>query len=158
MELMTWIENLPISVAIAESIWLFPILETIHVFALAIVVGSIGMIDVRLLGLASRKRAVSELIDSILPWTWIAFSVTLIVGLLLFCSKATTYYENVPFRIKLICLALAGTNMLTFHLITAKGIASWDRGVPPLSAKLAGAFSLTLWIAVVTAGRWIGFV
>jgi hypothetical protein len=157
MEFMTWLENLPFSVAIAESIWLFPILESVHVLALAIVVGSIGMIDVRLLGLASRKRAVTELTRSVLPWTWTAFGVTLFVGLLLFCSKAATYYVNVPFRIKLVCLALAGTNMLTFHLITARGIANWDRGTPPLSAKLAGAFSLTLWIAVVTAGRWIGF-
>jgi hypothetical protein len=157
MEFMTWLENLPFSVAIAESIWLFPILESLHVLALAIVVGSIGMIDVRLLGLASRKRAVTELTRTVLPWTWMAFGVTLLVGLLLFCSKATTYYVNVPFRIKLVCLALAGTNMLTFHLITARGIANWDRGTPPLPAKLAGAFSLTLWIAVVAAGRWIGF-
>jgi len=155
---MTWLEHLPLSVSIAEASLTFPLLETLHVLALAIVVGSIAMIDVRLLGLGGRKRAVSELIATVLPWTWMAFAVTVAAGLLMFISRATMYYENLPFRFKMVFLALAGINMLTFHLVTARGIASWDRSEPPLPARVAGALSLTLWVSVVTAGRWIGFV
>jgi hypothetical protein len=64
---------------------------------------------------------------------------------------------NVPFRIKMACLALAAANMVFFHLFTAKGMATWDRGPPPRAARFAAACSLTLWIVIVAAGRWIGF-
>jgi hypothetical protein len=69
-----------------------------------------------------------------------------------------SYYTNVPFRIKVVCLALAAVNMLVFHLFTARDMAAWDRGRPPLGARLAATFSLTLWIIIVAAGRWVGFV
>lgn len=155
--IMAWIETLPFSVAIAESSLLFPIIETVHVLALVVVVGSVAMIDVRLLYLGSRQRAVSELTSNVLRWTWVAFAVAAVAGALMFCSNATMYYRNLPFQVKLVCIVLAGANMLTFHVITARGIAHWDRGPPPWPVRLAGALSLTLWTAVVAAGRWIGF-
>ena len=58
----------------------------------------------------------------------------------------------------MVCLALAAINMLVFHFVTGRDMTTWDRGVPPWSARLAGAFSLTLWIIIVATGRWIGFV
>jgi hypothetical protein len=155
--LMAWLEHRPFAVSIAESTWLFPCIETVHVLALTVVFGSVAMMDLRLLGVGSKDRAVSEVITTTLPWTWIAFAVTATAGSLLFSSKATTYYENLPFRIKLVCLGLAGVNMLIFHLLTARGMASWDRGTPPTAARLAGAVSLMLWLAIVATGRWIGF-
>jgi hypothetical protein len=155
--MMTWLEHRPFAIAIAESTWVFPIVETIHVLALTVVVGSVAMMDLRLLGVGSRERAASEVIASSLPWAWSAFAVAFIAGSLLFSSKAATYYANLPFRIKMVCLALAAVNMLVFHFFTARGMASWDRGTPPRAARLAAAFSLTLWIVIVATGRWIGF-
>jgi hypothetical protein len=154
---MTWLEHRPFAIAIAESTWLFPIVETIHVLALTIVVGSVAMMDLRLLGLWGRNRSVSEVIASSLPWAWSAFTVAFIAGSMMFSSKATTYYLNLPFRIKMLCLALAAVNMVVFHFFTAKGMAAWDRGTPPRAARLAAACSLTLWIIIVATGRWIGF-
>jgi hypothetical protein len=154
---ITWLEHRPFSIAIAESTWLFPIAETIHVLALTIVIGSVAMMDLRLLGVGQKDRPVSEVIASSLPWAWSAFAVAFIAGSLMFCSKASSYYENVPFRIKAVCLVLAALNMLVFHLFTARGMASWDHGRPPLGARLAAAFSLTLWVVIVATGRWIGF-
>src|SRR6185312_2539837 len=155
--LMHVIEAQRYSMAIARSPWMFPALETVHVFALTLVVGSVGLIDLRLLGLSFRDRSVRELCASVLPWTWGAFAVAGSCGALLFSSKATLYYTNLPFRLKMLGLLLAALNMLVFHAITARNLHRWDQVVPPLAARLAGGISLTLWIAIVAAGRWIGF-
>jgi hypothetical protein len=154
---MTWLEHRPFAIAIAESTWLFPIVETLHVLALTVVVGSVAMMDLRLLGFGSRNRSVSEVIASSLPWAWTAFAVAFVAGSMMFSSKAATYYLNLPFRIKMVCLALAAVNMLVFHFFTARGMAAWDRGTPPFAARFAAACSLTLWIIIVATGRWIGF-
>lgn len=155
--MMVWLESRPFAIAIAESSWLFPIFESLHVLALAIVVGSVAIMDLRLLNVANRNRPVGELISSTLPWTWSAFAVTVVAGFLLFASKAAYYFDNGPFRLKMILLALAGVNMLVFHFATGRDMASWDRGAPPLRARIAGALSLTFWVTIVAAGRWIGF-
>ena len=157
LAMMTWLEHRPFAIAIAESTWLFPIVETVHVLALTVVVGSVAMMDLRLLGVGSKDRAASEVISSSLPWAWSAFAVAFVAGSMLFSSKAATYYVNVPFRIKMICLALAAVNMLVFHFFTARGMAAWDRGTPPRAARFAAACSLTLWVVIVATGRWIGF-
>ncbi len=154
---MTWLEHRPFAIAIAESTWLFPIAETVHVLALTVVIGSVAMMDLRLLGVGSKDRPVSDVIASSLPWAWSAFAVAFVAGSLMFTSKAANYYVNVPFRIKMICLALAAINMLVFHLFTARGMATWDHGRPPLGARVAAGFSLTLWVVIVASGRWIGF-
>lgn len=157
LAMMTWLEHRPFAIAIAESTWLFPIVETTHVLAVCLVVGSVAMMDLRLLGVGSKNRAASEVIASSLPWTWSAFAVAFVMGSLMFSSKAATYYVNLPFRIKMVCMALAAANMLIFHLFTARGMAAWDRGTPPPAARVAAACSLTLWIVIVATGRWIGF-
>jgi hypothetical protein len=157
LAMMTWLEHRPFAVAIAESTWLFPIVETVHVLALTVVVGSVAMMDLRLLGVGSKDRAASEVISSSLPWAWSAFAVAFGAGSMMFSSKAATYYVNVPFRIKMLCLALAAVNMLFFHFFTARGMAAWDRGAPPRAARLAAACSLTLWVVIVATGRCIGF-
>jgi hypothetical protein len=154
---ITWLEHRPFAVAIAESTWWFPIIETVHVMALTLVIGSVAMMDLRLLGVGSKDRAASDVIASSLPWAWSAFAVAFIAGSLMFSSKAVSYYNNIPFRIKVVCLALAALNMLVFHLFTARGMTQWDQGKPPLGARLAAGFSLTLWVIIVATGRWIGF-
>jgi hypothetical protein len=157
LDLMHALEHQPFAVAIAESTWLFPFFETLHVLALTIVVGSVVMMDLRLLGIGSKDRAITELTSSVLPWTWSAFVAAATFGSLLFTSKAATYYENIPFRIKMACLALAAVNMLVFHFITERDVAAWDRGPPPVAARMAGAISIALWVVIVATGRWIGF-
>jgi hypothetical protein len=136
---------------------MFPCFESLHVLALTVVVGSVAMMDLRLLGIGSKNRAVSELTSSMLPWTWSAFAVALCAGLLLFSSKASTYYNNIPFRVKMVCMLFAAVNMLVFHLFTARNISAWDYGKPVPAARVAGAVSLALWITIVATGRWIGF-
>ncbi len=145
--------------AIREDDTLFPVIESLHVLAITFVVGTISMVDLRLLGVTSRQRAVSQLTAEILPWTWGAFVVAVITGSLMFASSATKYIANPPFQIKLVMLLLAGVNMAVFHLVTQRNIAHWDEHpVTPVGAKIAGGLSLLFWLGAITAGRWIGFV
>jgi len=159
--LLAVIEAWPISAAMRGEMpgteWLFPIVETLHVMALTIVVGSIAMVDLRLLGIASHNTAVSRLSNEVLPWTWTAWSVAAVFGTLMFMAKAATYAGNLQFQLKFVCMGLAAVNMLAFHFGAYRQVARWDAGVPPTSAKLAGALSLSLWIGVVFFGRWVGF-
>jgi hypothetical protein len=155
------VEAWPIAAAVRGETpgteWLFPIVETVHVMALAIVMGSIAMVDLRLLGTAFRNIPASRLLDEVLPWTWTAWCIAAVFGGLMFISKAHTYAANLEFQLKFVCMGLAALNMLAFRFGAYRRVASWDAGDPPTSAKLAGGLSLTLWTGVVVFGRWVGF-
>jgi hypothetical protein len=154
-----WLESTAPAIAISESSWLFPGIESVHVLGIAIVVGSITMVDLRLLDLNLRERPVGELIAETLPWTWTAFGVAVCSGALMFSSNATHYWGTVPFRAKMLLLTLAGINMMAFHATIHRSVDSWGRLPPtPWAAKLCGGISLALWVGVVLLGRWIGFV
>ena len=138
--------------------WLFPIVETGHVLALALVFGSIAMLDLRLLGVASRQTSVQALSREVLPWTWTAFALAATFGSLMFIAKPQVYFHNFEFRMKFLAMFLAGVNMLVFQFGAFRHVASWDRRQPPpLAARIAGALSLLLWILVIFYGRWVGF-
>lgn len=160
-KLLDTIEGWPIAAVMRGELpgteWVFPIVETLHVMAFTIVVGSIAMVDLRLLGITSRDSTVSRLTKEVLPWTWTAWVTAAVCGTLLFLGKAGTYAGNLQFRLKFVCMGLAALNMLVFHLGAYRQVARWDSGEPPVSAKMAGALSMSLWIAVVFFGRWIGF-
>jgi hypothetical protein len=157
-QFLSWLENTQVATAIRESTWLFPTVETLHVLSILIFVGSIAMFDLRLLNMASRDRSVTEVRDDVMPWTRISFVCAVIFGALLFSSSATKYYHNVPFRLKMMTLLLAGVNIAIFELWTYHSVASWDRAPrTPRAARIAGGVSLVCWIFMVAFGRWIGF-
>lgn len=158
LQLCEWLQGTTLALSIAESAWLFPAVECVHVLGIALVVGSISIVDLRLLGWSSKSISVTRLSDDVLPWTWMAFGVAAIAGAVLFTSNATGYYANIAFRLKMLVMLLAGLNMLVFQRITLRGVQHWDSGTPPATARAAGALSLVLWIGVVGFGRWIGFV
>ena len=154
-----WLYETPAGVVIRENESLFPWIESIHVLAITLVVGSIAIVDLRLLGLASRDRTITGLTRDVLPLTWAAFAVAALTGVLMFISNAVNYAHNFYFQIKILLLVLAGANMLFFHFVSGRDAASWGNSATttPLRARLAGGASLTLWIGVVAFGRWIGF-
>ena len=153
-----WVYDLPMGEFIRSNELAFPWLESVHVLAITLVLGSIAVADLRLLGIASVKRPVSQVLHEVLPVTWVAFTVALITGLLMFTSNAVEYSHNKPFQFKMIMLVLAGLNMLVFQMVTFRGVGAWnDASRTPPAARFAGGFSLFCWIAVVAFGRWIGF-
>ncbi len=157
-DIIAFFEDSSLADAVRENDLLFPLIESAHVLAICLVVGSIVAVDLRLLGLAWVKRPVSAVASGILPLTWGAFAVAVASGFFMFMSNATKYLGNGFFVAKLVLIAAAGVNMLVFHFVSARDQPRWDDQTrPPLSARLAGGISLLLWIAVVACGRWIGF-
>jgi Family of unknown function (DUF6644) len=155
---LRWLQNTGFARTISENEILFPWIESIHVLAIVLVVGTISIVDLRLLGVASLDRAVKRLMHDVLPFTWGAFAVAAVTGLSLFSSDAVNYGHNFFFRGKLILLVLAGVNMAIFHLSGIRGVGRWGASKKiPLAAKLAGGVSLLLWVCVVAFGRGIGF-
>jgi hypothetical protein len=156
LHFLEWLQATPLSVAIAEK-W-FPLVESFHVITIALVAGTIFIVDTRLLGLTSTRLPFTYVSDRLLPWTWVAFASSAVTGTLMFIGNATAYYTNVPFRIKLVLLVLAGLNMAFFQMVTFRGVASWNSGRPPGAARAGGFISIALWCGVIAFGRWIGFV
>jgi hypothetical protein len=157
-ELMEWLQASSVAVFIHNAKWAFTTIEVIHVIAILLVIGSIVVVDLRLLGLASTKRPFTELARETLPATWAAFVLAVIAGSLLFISQATAYFASTTFWIKMTILVLAGVNMLIFEFITVRSVRTWDlTTTPPLPAKLAGGISISCWLLVFVFGRLTGF-
>jgi uncharacterized membrane protein len=156
---LAWLQSTWIATAVAENDVLFPWIESVHVLAIVLVVGTISIVDLRLLGIASLDISARRLMRDVIPYTWGAFAVAAITGSLMFSSDATHYAHNRLFQIKLVMLVLAGLNMAVFHLFGERDIERWDApgGATPVAAKAAAVISLVAWIAVVSLGRGTGF-
>lgn len=157
--LLSALEGSRLGLFMQTSSWAFPTVESFHVVFLVLVVGVIAIVDLRLLGVASRSRRLTEVAADCLAWTWIAFVLAAVTGLMMFVANATTYWDNTYFRWKMVCLMLAGVNMLFFELFTMRGVAEWDHdsAAVPLAGRIAGLLSLAFWFGVIAFGRWIGF-
>ncbi len=152
------LEASPVGQFVASSSWAFPTLESLHVMAIVTVLGTIVVMDLRLLGLASKDRPVTAMSKDTLRWTWAAFGLAMLTGGLLFLAKATEYAVNPNFQLKMLLILLAGVNMAVFHLFTWRTVDKWDSDpVIPMAAKIAGGLSLLLWIVTVFFARAIGF-
>ncbi|MEX0965491.1 MAG: DUF6644 family protein [Pseudohongiellaceae bacterium] len=152
------VENWPIAWEIGGTSW-FPFLESIHVISAAFVVGTILMVDLRLLGVSAAKYRISTLSRELLPWTWGAFVVATITGLGMFITRAASHVVNPAFQWKMVLLVLAGVNMAYFHFRLYKNIAQWDESTATtMQLKVIGGLSLFLWSGVMLAGRWIGHI
>jgi len=143
---------------IREALFVFPMLEATHVIGLALVFGTIAIIDLRLIGLASSQRSFKRMYSDILKWTWGAFALTAVTGALMFITNATVYYHNFYFRTKMLLLVLAGINMGVFELTLGRKVDSWDKSPSaPTLGRAVGVLSICLWITVIFMGRMIGF-
>src|SRR5260221_4283365 len=123
---LEWVQATTVAKAIAENDILFPWIESVHVLAIVLVVGTISIIDLRLLGVASLDRAATRLMRDVLRWTWGAFVIAAITGGLLFSSNAPNYAHNFFFQGKMLLLAAAGLNMAIFHAFGIGNVANWD--------------------------------
>jgi hypothetical protein len=155
---LRWLQGTGLAVRIRDSLYVFPLLESAHVIGLALVFGTIAVIDLRLLGVASTERSFRRMASDIFKWTWAAFALTALTGSLMFITNAVVYFNNVFFRAKIVLLLLAGINTLVFELTARRTIHRWDRAAsaPPIGRTVA-TLSLVIWIAVIVAGRIIGF-
>ncbi len=159
LEFCQWLDQTAVGSTIRQSLWLFPAIETVHLLGMAALVGTISVLDLRLLGWAMPQRRISEVTARLLPWAWLGFVVQVITGVLLFSSEAVKIYGNPAFRLKMLLLLLAGIQALIFQTVVSRKLPAWDDSPAlPVMAKVMGMISILLWVAIVTAGRFIGFV
>ena len=135
-----------------ESAFTFPILECIHIIGFAFSVGTIALVDLRLLGVTMLRQTPAELLKDTRLWTLAGIVTMILSGLMLFSSDPDMYYLNASFNFKMICLVLA----IVFNYTIHRKVASTKS--PPVKAKVVACLSLALWGSVVFGGIFIAFV
>ena len=141
--------------ALLQSRYMFPLIETAHVLGLSASVGLILMTDLRLIGVTLLEEPVSDVTHQLRRWMLSGFALMFITGALLFYAEAGKLYHSPTFRLKLVFLLLAGINALVFETTIGRSVMDW-KGLPP-RAKFAGWASLICWAAVVLFGRWTAY-
>ena len=158
LRVVEWLAGTSLSIALHESLWLYPLIESTHVLTLTVFVGLTVMLDLRLLGLAMKEVPASEVIARLVPWAKAGFVIMAITGLLLFYAIPVRTYQSIFFRAKVAMLILAGLNVWLFHSRVGPRVADWDVTRPPPSgARVAAIVSLVLWAGIVVAGRMIAY-
>lgn len=153
-----WLASTQGSIALHESLYMYPLVESVHVLALCIFVGLATILDLRLLNKVLRQVPVSQVADRLLPWTITGFVVMVITGSLLFYAIPIRTYQSVWFRGKVIMLILAGLNVWIFHSGIYKRVSGWDMdAITPKAARRAALASLLLWFGIIIAGRFIAY-
>jgi hypothetical protein len=153
-----WLAGTAWSIALHESLYAYPLVETTHVLSLLLFVGSVSVVDLRLLGFLFRDVPVSELTSRVLPFTVAGFAVAVASGALLFYAIPVRTYQSLFFRIKVMMLLVAGVNALLFHRHAQRSTPAWDRlPTPPPRVRAAGAVSLFAWVMVIAMGRMIAY-
>ena len=158
VEFCHWLGDTQGSIALHESIWVYPIVESVHVLTLSVFLGLTVMLDLRLLGATMQATPASRLIRRLIPWMLGGFAVMVTTGALLFYADPVRTYFNVFFRLKVVFLIGAGLNAGAFHMMASRTLPQWDLDTkPPARARLAGGLSLALWAAIVVCGRMIAY-
>lgn len=157
LQICEWIANTSVSVGIRESIWTYPIIESVHVLGLTLFLGLLLLWDTRLLGFVLRRVPVSALWRQLSPWIAFGAIIITISGTLLFWSDPVKFYGNIFFRVKVVALVLAAANALAYHLGIERRLVEWDTATTPRAAKIAGATSIAVWTVVVVVGRLIAY-
>ena len=149
-----WCESTALGDTVRSSLWLFPVIEAFHLVAFAVLGGVVLLVDLRLLGLVMRSQPAAQLARDARPWLTASVLVMVVSGVLLFLSEAVKCYYSFPFRVKMICLALAIVFTWTLHW----RVSISDRAsVGSVPGRLVALVSLALWGTVAWGGRWIGF-
>jgi hypothetical protein len=132
--------------------WSFPLLEVIHIVGFAIAMGTIFMVDLRLIGIGMRRRLSSQLSKDLAPWTLGGLAAALMSGPLIFSSDPNMYMNNTSFQLKMGALLIALLYQYTIH----RKVAFSDPS--PIVGALTGIVSLALWVSVVAGGIFIAFL
>jgi hypothetical protein len=155
---LVWIETSAVAHAMRTWLWLYPIVEIVHIVGFVVLVGAAVMFDLRLLGV-SPGLPTSLMARHHLPWARAALLLVVPSGLLMFAAHATEFATNPAFRVKLLFLGLAGLNALVFHRGAFRSVSGWESHTAvPATARAAAFASLVLWVGVIAAGRLLAYL
>lgn len=150
LELCHWIDKNAFLQAVNGSTPISIILEVCHYFSMMMIVGCMGMVDLRILGLAGRKQNLTDMAEDLLPWMWIGVVVNAISGAIMFCGEATGYYNSGPFRVKMLLFLVA----VAFGATVNQNAPKWGRqGTVSAGVKAVALISMLLWIVLILVGN-----
>jgi hypothetical protein len=156
--LLRAVEQSSLAAAMRGDLWLYPIVEILHICGFIVLVGSVVMFDLRLFGW-SRSLSITGLARHLLPWSLGALIVIVPTGLMMFSAHAGDFIDNRAFVTKLTLLLLAGANAAAFHVGVYRSAQSWDRDAAvPAGARMHALASVALWVAIISCGRLIAYV
>ena len=149
-----WCETTALGLAIRDSLWLFPVIESVHLLALGLLGGAVLVLDLRMLNLGLRRQSTIQIARQAQPWLIGSLTTMLLTGVLLFTSESIKCYYSPPFWYKMSFLATA----ILFTFTVRRKVAAADAlRVGPIWGKLVALISLGLWFGVGFSGRWIAF-
>ncbi len=153
-----WIQTTELSFVMKDNQWLWAGCETIHFLGLALMVGAIGVLDLRMLGVA--KQIPLRPLHRLVPWGILGFAMNLVTGIMFYAADAMQYSHNIAFQFKMLFVGLAGLNVLYFYATgLSHRIEELGPGADaPLSAKIVAATSLIMWFGVMYWGRMLPFI
>jgi hypothetical protein len=155
--LVVKLADTPWSIALHESLYMYAITESTHVMSIMLFVGTIAMVDLRLLGLSYNKVPVSQMLAKMLPWTVAGFVLLVITGAMLFLAIPIRTYHSIWFRLKCLMILFAAVNVAIFTFKVERDKAAWDMGPVPRKSKICAVISLTAWCGVIVFGRLIAY-
>jgi len=154
--ILEWIKYTPIGVFVRDSAWAFPALQSLHFIGMTMLVGVVGVIDLRVLGVA-RGLPIHPL-HRLLPVAFTGFAINFVTGIFFFCHDPYVYAFNSSFRLKMLLILVAGLNALWFQLGVFIDVDKWGPGIEASRlAKVISALSIIIWFGVIMAGRFIAF-
>ena len=158
LEIAIWLSETKWSIALLESLYMYPWIESAHVLSICFFIGILLFVDLRLMGVAFTKFPISEMNKKVLPWSLFGFGLMTLTGFLLFYAIPVRSYQNIFFRFKVILILFACLNAFLFHRQMKLEGLKWDEAKSiPKSVHLKAAASLVLWSGVIISGRMIAY-
>jgi hypothetical protein len=155
---LVWLETTGFAAAMRQWLWLYPIVEIVHIVGFVVLVGAAVMFDLRLLGVG-RGLPVSAMAEHLLRWSRWSLVLVLPSGAAMFMAHATEIAANPAFQLKLALIAAAFLNAGIFHRFPFRAVGDWDTEIAaPPAARVAGALSLALWTGVIACGRLLAYL
>ena len=152
-----WLEASALSQAMRGWLWLYPIIEIVHIVGFVMLVGAVVMFDLRILGL-SRALSVRALGRHLLRWSVTGLIFVVPAGLMMFSAHPQEFASNQVFLLKLGLIGAAGVNATLFHMNVYRSVAHWDtETAAPATAKMHAFLSIVIWIAVISCGRLLAY-
>lgn len=155
--LSNWLPTTGVGRLVADVLWVIPTLQIFHILAMGLLLTSAVFMNLRLLEVIGRDRSVTWFADRFLPWIWAPLAVLVLSGILLVTGEPARSLFNPVFQTKMLLLALVVILTVAFQQVVRRNLGRWD-AEPSAAARLVGAGSLILWVAIVVAGRLIAYV
>jgi hypothetical protein len=158
LQFASWLHKTSLSLGLQHQVgWLWPLCETLHFTGLALLLGVVGMFDLRLLGFM--QRVPISVVRDFMPWALVGFTLNLLTGTIFVISQPATYFGNYTWWLKVALLLIAGVNAIVFETTYGRRAAAIPAGEDtPFALKVIAGVSLVSWLGVLWAGRMLPFI